>query len=238
VDSDAFAGYSLGDLHLLIDWLSRYAALLDSIPCRPRHVPADHASLLAPGAEADLARFVNENTGRPQDPTYCAVTRALPRLCERYVVGGDGQDGAAAHLKEHCIKVWNLFLTNPEDAIQKHHQSGNFFTNSPIDIWEALNQHLSLATCTSSSLLHVQIADKISEALLHLAGVVTTYIEELDVKDKDAHVKVAMLCYAVLCCAMLCYAVLCYAMLCYAMLCYAMLCCAMLCYAMLCYAVM
>ena len=184
VDSEAFVNYSLGDLHQLIDWLSRYDSVLQAIPCLPVHVPIEGIT-----DEEQRQRFINENTGKPIDPTYCAVTKALPRLCERYVVGGDGQDGAASHLKEHCIKVWNLFLTNPEEAIQKHHVSGNFFTNSPIDIWEALNQHLSLATSTQSSLLHVQIADKISEALLHLSNIAATYVEELDVADKDSHVK-------------------------------------------------
>lgn len=100
MDYDSFSRYSLGDLHQLIDWLSRYDAMMQAIPCRPSHVPV--AALVD---SPDLARFVNENTGKPLDPTYCAVTRALPRLCERYVVGGDGQDGAAAHLKEHCVKV-------------------------------------------------------------------------------------------------------------------------------------
>lgn len=143
-----------------------------SIFCLPSHLP-------------QTPRFFDEIEGRPQNPTNCSLILSLRRLCERYVTGGNGVDGAASHLFEHCEKVWNLFVNNPVEAIQRH-QDGSFFTHSPIDIWEALNQHLSRATSTSCDILHTMIADKISKALLELIKVITLFVQNLDTAVDNA----------------------------------------------------
>ena len=55
---------------------------------------------------------------------------------------------------EHCIKVLETFLANPDEMLLKQ-QDGSFFTSVPTDIWSVLNQHLSLAAETVSSNLAI-----------------------------------------------------------------------------------
>ena len=77
----------------------------------------------------------------------CPLLSHLPQLCEWYISGSPGRDGAASHLNEHCLKVWNALIANPADMLQRHND-GSFYTHAPTDIWEALHQHLSLALST------------------------------------------------------------------------------------------
>jgi hypothetical protein len=182
VTPDAISTYSLATLHRLIEWISRYEAMMKKINALSVHLP-------------DLPRFKDESTGKRLFPTKNPIFKSLSRLCDRYVNGGDGVEGAAAHLADHCSKVWDNFLVNPVEAIQRH-KDGSFFTNSPIDTWEALNQHLSLATSTNCSILHVYIADKISKALLGVIRVISTYVQELDTSQNEAiaEVEIELIC--------------------------------------------
>ena len=63
--------------------------------------------------------------------------------------------------------------------LQKH-QKGHFYTNSPIDMWEAINQHISLATSSRSKVLHVMVAEKIVTTLHDVFSKIIEYIITLD----------------------------------------------------------
>jgi hypothetical protein len=93
------------------------------------------------------------------------------------------QGGAAAHLYDHCMKVWESVVNNPEEMIQKH-SNGSFYTHAPIDMWEAINQHVSLATSTKSPVLHVMIAEKVVVSLQDLFNTIINYVQTLDTSNK------------------------------------------------------
>ena len=67
--------------------------------------------------------------------------------------------------------------------LQKH-QNGSFYTNAPVDMWEAINQHMSLATSTKSPVLHVMIAEKVVLSLRDVFNVIITYINTLDTSNR------------------------------------------------------
>ena len=74
----------------------------------------------------------------------------VPDLCHRYTDGDElGRGGAASHMVEHCIKVFDDFSANPAEMLLKQHD-GSYFTSVPTDVWSVLNQHLSLADLTVS----------------------------------------------------------------------------------------
>jgi hypothetical protein len=93
------------------------------------------------------------------------------------------QGGAAHHLYDHCMKVWDSVVNNPEEMIQKH-SNGSFYTHAPIDMWEAINQHMSLATSTKSPVLHVMIAEKVVVSLQDVFNTIITYVQTLDTSNK------------------------------------------------------
>ena len=126
-------------------------------------------------------------TALAPNPTANELFEFLPALCEYYVNGEDGESGAASHLREHCLKVWDRFVENPADMLQQH-QDGSFYTHVPIDTWEALNQHLKLATATHSTVLHILIADRLVDALVHVTQTITKYAIEVDTTS-DAQLK-------------------------------------------------
>jgi hypothetical protein len=72
-------------------------------------------------------------------------------------------------------KVWESVLRSPEEMLQRH-QDGTFYTHAPTDMWEAINQHISLATSTQSDILHVMIADKVVTSLTPLIDQITDYV--------------------------------------------------------------
>jgi hypothetical protein len=65
---------------------------------------------------------------------------------------------------------------------------GSFYTHSPIDTWEALNQPLSLASSTKSHILHVMIVEKIINAMNSVVDWITVFVLE-EILDADAAVK-------------------------------------------------
>lgn len=81
------------------------------------------------------------------------------------------------------MKVWSSVVNNPEEMIQKH-SNGSFYTHAPIDMWEAINQHMSLATSTKSPVLHVMIAEKVVISLQDVFNTIITYVQTLDTAAK------------------------------------------------------
>lgn len=51
-------------------------------------------------------------------------------------------------------------------------------------MWEAINQHMSLATSTKSPVLHVMIAEKVVVSLQDVFNTIITYVQTLDTTDK------------------------------------------------------
>jgi hypothetical protein len=84
-------------------------------------------------------------------------------------------------------------VNNPEEMIQKH-SNGSFYTHAPIDMWEAINQHVSLATSTKSPVLHVMIAEKVVVSLQDLFNTIINYVQTLDTSNKP-ELRYAPLCF-------------------------------------------
>lgn len=51
-------------------------------------------------------------------------------------------------------------------------------------MWEAINQHVSLATSTKSPVLHVMIAEKVVVSLSQVFNSIITYVQTLDTSNK------------------------------------------------------
>lgn len=162
---------NLGDLHALIDWLTRYQVTLRGIRC-PVY-SGDNAANASTAAAVLSVSHLN--------PKQCSAFDAVPNLCRLYVFGGStgAKGGAAAHLYDHCIKVWENVISNPEEMLQRHND-GTFFTHTPIDMWEAINQHVSLARSTHNPILHVMIAEKVVSSLNAVFDKIIDYIKTLD----------------------------------------------------------
>lgn len=143
--------WPLGDLHTLIDWLTKYQQTLKSIRCPV----TTKETTPSPAVRLSTTHLT---------PKACLAFDTLPAICRLYVYGGSAgsKGGAASHLIDHCMKVWESVVNNPEEMLQRHND-GSFFTHAPVDMWEAINQHISLATATKSPILHVMIADKVRD---------------------------------------------------------------------------
>lgn len=116
---------------------------------------------------------------------HCGLLDSLPSICERYLTGShDGKGGVLSHLVDHCVKVWENLVKNPSDSLQRH-QDGSFYTFVPTDLWEALNQHLTLATDTQSPVLHVMVANKIVHALNSLVHIIQDYVHSEQYNKSD-----------------------------------------------------
>ena len=50
-------------------------------------------------------------------------------------------------------------------------------------MWEAINQHVALATATNSPILHVLIAEKVVTSLTDVFNNIITYVQTLDTSD-------------------------------------------------------
>lgn len=159
-DSVQLNAASLADMHALIVCITQYQRMLIKVYCP---VPPD------------VRGRVN----------YCGVFDRMHVICNRYVGGNaNGTGGAASHLIDHCVNVWDNILKKP-DAMIEQHKDDSFFTHAPIDTWEALNQHLSLATETKSPILYAMIAKKIGTALSHVYEIITTFIMSYGVDSKS-----------------------------------------------------
>lgn len=158
---------SLGDLHALIDWLTRYQQTLRGIRC--------------PTQQTGNSAGKDKLSGTFLTPKNCAAFNALTPICKLYVYGGStgSKGGASAHLYDHCIKVWNSVVNRPEEMLQRNND-GSFYTHAPVDMWEAINQHISLAIATRSPILHVMIADKIVSSLNAVFNIIITYVQQFD----------------------------------------------------------
>eukprot|EP01032_Pedospumella_encystans_P007944 gene7944-9474_t len=147
---------TLGDIHTLIDWIARYQVTLKSIKC-PVNTAGGNNAVTVSGAVL---------SGTCRNPKSSGVFGLMPGICKLYVHGGSAgaKGGAAHHLYDHCMKVWDSVVNKPEEMIQQH-SNGSFYTHAPIDMWEAINQHVALATATNSPILHVLIAEKVVTSL-------------------------------------------------------------------------
>ena len=168
-----FENASLGDLHNLIDWITRYQVSLRGIKC-----PVSNT-------DAVTTTAVSKLSGSFKTPKTCGLFDLLPRICTLYVHGGStgSKGGANAHLYDHCIKVFTSLISNPGEMLQRR-KDGSFFTHTPIDMWEAINQHISLATSTSSPILHVMVAEKVVTALNDVFSYIINYVQTLDTSNK------------------------------------------------------
>jgi hypothetical protein len=81
------------------------------------------------------------------------------------------------------MKVWESVVTNPGEMLQQHND-GSFYTHAPVDMWEAINQHMALATATKSPVLHVMIAEKVVKSLKDVFEEIITYVKVLDTSNK------------------------------------------------------
>ena len=131
------------------------------------------------------------SAGIPVYRFQCEIFEKIPELCERYVEGsyvlGSNprqvlREGTGKHLEDHCNKVWEKMLTTPTDFVHRH-QDGTFYTETPTLIWQCLHQHLQLAIDAHSTLLHIQVADKISAALNVIVRTITAFVETMDTKS-------------------------------------------------------
>jgi len=164
-DSIQLNAASLSDMHALIVCISNYQRMLIKIYCP---VPPD------------VRGRVN----------YCGVFDRMHVICNRYVSGNStGEGGAASHLIDHCVNVWENILKKPDSMIDQH-KDNSFFTHAPIDTWDALNQHLSLATETKSPILYAMIAKKIGAALSHVYEIITTFIMNYGIDSKSPHANI------------------------------------------------
>jgi hypothetical protein len=171
--SDLLENANLGDLHAIIDWITRFQLTLKNIRC-----PVAKNGEIANTTNAVLSQvYVTPKASRLND--------LLTEVCKLYVYGGSkgSKGGAASHLYEHCIKVWESVVNNPEEMLQRNND-GTFFTHSPVDMWEAINQHISLATATKSPILHVMIADKVVATLNSVFDIIINYVTTLDTTQR------------------------------------------------------
>lgn len=165
VNSPQVENATLLELHSMIDWLTKYQQTMKRCHC-----PTSSLS------------SVIEHLPEQTPPNSCDLFDCIAGLCRRYVNGsesGNGGAGAASHLVDHCLKVWERLIANPSDMLQRH-MDGSFYTAAPTTMWEALNQHLQLATSTQQPVLHVMIADKIATALQHIVSVIEDYVQTVD----------------------------------------------------------
>jgi hypothetical protein len=167
----------LGDLHAIIDWISKYQITIKKIRC-----PVASSSSSSKEANKSSQAILSSTYLTPKQSRLFEL---LPDVCKLYVYGGSkgSKGGAAAHLYDHCVKVWESVIKNPEEMLQKHND-GSFYTHAPVDMWEAINQHISLATSTNSPILHVMIADKVVTSLISVFEVIIKYVSTLDTSNK------------------------------------------------------
>eukprot|EP01033_Poteriospumella_lacustris_P017600 gene17600-12595_t len=172
---DVLETANLGELHALIQWLSKYQSTLRGIRC-PVHSPGT-------AAVTSQARLSTTHV----NPKQCDVFQYLQRICKLYVYGGSSgaKGGAAEHLADHCHKVWQSVESNPEEMLQRHN-NGTFFTEAPIQMWMAINQHIALATSTNSPILHVMIAEKVVTSLMGIFEHIIQYIQTLDTSSRPS----------------------------------------------------
>lgn len=167
---------SLGDLHVIIDWLTNYQKKLKMIRC-PVYNQRDTSNPPITAAACLSTTYLT--------PKSCEAFDVLPVVCKLYVYGGStgAKGGAAAHLYDHCMKVWDSVVSNPEEMLQRRND-GSFYTHAPIDMWEAINQHIALATATKSPILHVMVADKVVTSLNNVFNMIIQYVNTLDTSQR------------------------------------------------------
>lgn len=167
--SELIENANLGDLHAILDWITRYQTTLRGIRC----------PVYTNGVSAKTASMILST--KYLTPKQCNVFDTIPMICRLYVYGGStgAKGGAAHHLYDHCIKVWNNCIANPEEMLQRRND-GTFFTHTPIDMWESINLHISLATSTRTPILHVMIADKVVSTLNNVFDMIIRYINTVD----------------------------------------------------------
>jgi hypothetical protein len=80
-------------------------------------------------------------------------------------------------------QIFENFVANPAELLQRHHADGTFYTHAPTDIWELLHHHLSLATSTSSPVLSFLVANAIVDELNVVMRKTTTYVTQMHQPD-------------------------------------------------------
>lgn len=90
-------------------------------------------------------------------------------------------------LFHYCItpQIFENFVQNPTELLQRHHSDGTFYTHAPTDIWELLHHHLSLATSTSSPVLSFLVANAIVEELHVIIRKTTAYVTQMNTPDPE-----------------------------------------------------
>jgi hypothetical protein len=178
--SDLIENATLGDLLAVINFISKYQNIIKDIRCPVFNSKDPSASSSAVSSQAILSSIY-------LSPKSSRLFELLPDVCKLYVYGGSkgSKGGAAAHLYDHCIRVWENVINNPEEMLQQNN-NGSFYTHSPVDTWEAINQHISLATSTNSPILHVMTADKVAFTLNSVFDIVVNYVHTLDTATKTA----------------------------------------------------
>lgn len=73
------------------------------------------------------------------------------------------------------MKVWENLVRKPGEMLHRR-KDGAFFTHTPVDMWEAINQHIALATATASPVLHVMIAEKVVPPLMEIFESIIHYV--------------------------------------------------------------
>jgi hypothetical protein len=170
---------NLGDLHAILDWLTRYQSTLKGIRC-----PVLNAKDPIPSPATTIL------STKYLTPKQCILFDAIPGICRLYAYGGSlgAKGGASVHLYDHCVKVWNNCIASPEEMLQRRND-GTFFTHTPVDMWEAINMHISLATSTRSPILHVMMADKVVAALNDVFDMIIQFIKTVDSSTLETGLK-------------------------------------------------
>ncbi len=149
-DSTLLTDSNLGDIHSIITWISKYQYNILHIYC-PTTVNSNN-----PKGSIKNSKITNIHG--------FSLVNYIPALCDRYVYGDKSSKGALAHLTNHCSVVWSNVRSNPLQMMQQH-KDGSFYTFAPTDIWEALNQHLSLAISSETKILYALMIEVIASAL-------------------------------------------------------------------------
>jgi hypothetical protein len=107
------------------------------------------------------------------EPSITQLSGLITPLARTYVKRSSGK------LHSHVGSIWRSFLNNPKELLQQH-TDGSWYTLAPVDIWETLNQHLSLATQTTAPILHVLVANQVVKVLTKAIHKINAYVLNFD----------------------------------------------------------
>jgi hypothetical protein len=164
VNPATISSSQIGDLHKLIDWISRYEILLASMP----ELPVIQNYLSDNGLEAEIT---------------CAAASELPQLCKVFVNGTDGFDGVAAPVGEECEGIWSSYSRDP---LSFQASGDSPCSVCAMQIWEEASSIYGAAANTVCSVLQVLMAEKIGSILRDVFKQISEFANSTDLTKDDA----------------------------------------------------